>query len=279
MIKSHAKINLILKVFNREDNLHHLLSLIDKIELHDTISLTFNNTGKVTIKVKNAKIKQKENTIYKALTLLKKVTKYKQGVHVEVIKNIPLASGLGGGSSNAAAVLKYVNSKLKLKLSDKKLIDIAFKVGSDTPSFLIDGPVVISGYGQNVESVNLKQTSHFLIVKPEIGVSSKQAYQFFDIAVKPADKTTLAQFKRTISKNSIYKIMSNDLEGPVTSNVTSLNKLRKTLLTYGFDKVMMTGSGSAFIAFSSNKKLLLKAKKELAYKYPFVTISKRLKTR
>jgi 4-diphosphocytidyl-2C-methyl-D-erythritol kinase len=279
MIKSHAKINLILKVFNREDNLHHLLSLIDKIELHDTISLAFNNTGKITIKVKNAKIKQKENTIYKALKLLKQVTKFKQGVHVEVNKNIPLASGLGGGSSNAAAVMKYVNNKLMLKLSNNKLMDLAFKVGSDTPSFLIDGPVVISGYGQNVESVNLKQTSDFLIVKPEIGVSSKQAYQFFDKAVKPGDKTTLTQFKGTISKNSIYKIMSNDLEVPVTSNVASLNKLRKTLLTYGFDKVMMTGSGSAFIAFSSNKKLLLKAKKELANKYQFVTISKRLNTR
>jgi 4-diphosphocytidyl-2C-methyl-D-erythritol kinase len=73
--------------------------------------------------------------------------------------------------------------------------------------------------------------------------------------------------------------MTNDLELPVLNNVASLNKLKKHLLTYKFDKVMLTGSGSAFIAFSSSKKLLIKAKKELASKYEFVVISKRLKTR
>jgi 4-diphosphocytidyl-2C-methyl-D-erythritol kinase len=210
---------------------------------------------------------------------LKQETKYKQGINVEVTKNIPLASGLGGGSSNAAAVLKYVNDKLNLKLSKDKLMALAFKIGSDTPSFLVDGPVIISGYGEKVESINLNKTSEFLIVKPKIGVSAKNAYRYFDKHVTSVDIVSVSQLKRIISKNNIYQIIRNDLEYPVISNVASLNKLRDTLLTYGFDKIVLTGSGSAFIAFSSNKKLLLRAKKELANKYVFVAINKRLKTR
>ena len=279
ILKSYAKINLILKVFKKEGSLHPILSLMDKIELHDKLSLVFNKTGKISVSFKKSKIDLKDNTIYKSLMLLKQETKFKQGIHVEVIKNIPLASGLGGGSSNAAVVLSYVNKKLKLNLSRNKLMSLAYIVGSDVPSFLVDGPVVISGYGEKVESIKLNDTSNFLIVKPNIGVSAKHAYQYFDKTVKTDKKILVKQLKKIISNNDIYEIMTNDLELPVLNNVASLNKLKKHLLTYKFDKVMLTGSGSAFIAFSSSKKLLIKAKKELASKYEFVVISKRLKTR
>jgi 4-diphosphocytidyl-2-C-methyl-D-erythritol kinase len=279
ILKSYAKINLILKVFKKEGSLHPILSLMDKIELHDKLSLVFNKTGKISVSFKKSKIDLKDNTIYKSLMLLKQETKFKQGIHVEVIKNIPLASGLGGGSSNAAVVLSYVNKKLKLNLSINKLMSLAYIVGSDVPSFLVDGSVVISGYGEKVESIKLNDTSNFLIVKPNIGVSAKHAYQYFDKTVKTDKKILVKQLKKIISNNDIYKIMTNDLELPVLNNVASLNKLKKHLLTYKFDKVMLTGSGSAFIAFSSSKKLLIKAKKELASKYEFVVISKRLKTR
>jgi 4-diphosphocytidyl-2-C-methyl-D-erythritol kinase len=279
ILKSYAKINLILKVFKKEGSLHPILSLMDKIELHDKLSLVFNKTGKISVSFKKSKIELKDNTIYKSLMLLKQETKFKQGIHVEVIKNIPLASGLGGGSSNAAVVLSYVNKKLKLNLSRNKLMSLAYIVGSDVPSFLVDGPVVISGYGEKVESIKLNDTSNFLIVKPNIGVSAKHAYQYFDKTVKTDKKILVKQLKKIISNNDIYEIMTNDLELPVLNNVASLNKLKKHLLTYKFDKVMLTGSGSAFIAFSSSKKLLIKAKKELASKYEFVVISKRLKTR
>jgi 4-diphosphocytidyl-2-C-methyl-D-erythritol kinase len=279
ILKSYAKINLILKVFKKEGSLHPILSLMDKIELHDKLSLVFNKTGKISVSFKKSKIDLKDNTIYKSLMLLKQETKFKQGIHVEVIKNIPLASGLGGGSSNAAVVLSYVNKKLKLNLSRNKLMSLAYIIGSDVPSFLVDGSVVISGYGEKVESIKLKDTSNFLIVKPNIGVSAKHAYQYFDKTFKTDKKILVKQLKKIISNNDIYKIMTNDLELPVLNNVASLNKLKKHLLTYKFDKVMLTGSGSAFIAFSSSKKLLIKAKKELASKYEFVVISKRLKTR
>jgi 4-diphosphocytidyl-2-C-methyl-D-erythritol kinase len=279
ILKSYAKINLLLKVYAKEGSLHPLLSIMDKIELYDKLSLVFNQSGKISIRFNNVRIDQKDNTVYKALMLLKQETKFKQGVDVDVFKNIPLASGLGGGSSNAAVVLKFVNDKLKLNLSKTKLMAIAFRVGSDVPSFLVDGPVMISGFGEKVESINLKETSQFLIVKPKIGVSAKQAYQYFDKSIKPGAKITPAQMKKMVVKKGIYEIMTNDLEPPVINNVESLKKLKNNLLTYNFDKVMLTGSGSAFIAFSNNKKILLKAKKELASKYEFVAISKRLKTR
>jgi 4-diphosphocytidyl-2-C-methyl-D-erythritol kinase len=279
ILRSHAKINLILKVFDKSKDLHPIVSVMDKIELHDKLIVNTNKSGNLAVKFLNAKIDKMNNTVMKALILLKEETKFKQGIIVEVIKNIPLASGLGGGSSNAAVVLKYLNEKLKLNLSTKKLNTIAFKVGSDVPSFLVDGPVLISGHGEKVLKVELPSTSSFLIVKPKFGVSAKQAYQFYDKLKKSSNKMTSKQVIALIQNENIYNSMTNDLQLPVLNNVASLNKLHKHLNNYNFDKVIMTGSGSAFIAFSSNKNLLVKAKKELSNKYDFVVISKRLKTR
>ena len=279
ILRSHAKINLILKVFDKSKDLHPIVSVMDKIELHDKLIVNTNKSGNLAVKFLNAKIDKMNNTVMKALILLKEETKFKQGIIVEVIKNIPLASGLGGGSSNAAVVLKYLNEKLKLNLSTKKLNTIAFKVGSDVPSFLVDGPVLISGHGEKVLKVELPSTSSFLIVKPKFGVSAKQAYQFYDKLKKSSNKMTSKQVIALIQNENIYNSMTNDLQLPVLNNVASLNKLHKHLNNYNFDKVIMTGSGSAFIAFSSNKNLLVKARKELSNKYDFVVISKRLKTR
>jgi 4-diphosphocytidyl-2-C-methyl-D-erythritol kinase len=279
ILRSHAKINLILKVFDKSKDLHPIVSVMDKIELHDKLIVNTNKSGNLAVKFLNAKIDKMNNTVMKALILLKEETKFKQGIIVEVIKNIPLASGLGGGSSNAAVVLKYLNEKLKLNLSTKKLNTIAFKVGSDVPSFLVDGPVLISGHGENVLKVELPSTSSFLVVKPKFGVSAKLAYQFYDKLKKSSNKMTSKQVIALIQNENIYNSMTNDLQLPVLNNVASLNKLHKHLNNYNFDKVIMTGSGSAFIAFSSNKNLLVKARKELSNKYDFVAISKRLKTR
>lgn len=279
MLKSYAKINLILKVFKTSKDLHPVVSVMDKIELHDKIHVTLNKSRRFNVDFSNPKIDKDNNTIIKTLKLLKHETKFKQGINVKVIKNIPLASGLGGGSSNAASVLKYLNYKLQLNLSSVKLNNIAFKVGSDVPSFLVDGPVIISGYGDKVLKIKLPTTSSFLIVKPKFGVSAKQAYQFFDRSKKASKKITDKQLIALLKNKSIYDLMTNDLELPVLNNVKALKKLQKDLNTYNFNKVMMTGSGSAFIAFSNNKKLLVKARKELSNKYDFVAISKRLKTR
>jgi 4-diphosphocytidyl-2-C-methyl-D-erythritol kinase len=279
ILKSYAKINLILKVFPTKEKLHPILSVIDKIDLHDKLVISINKTGKLNVNFKNANIDNGNNTIIKVLKLLKDETNFKQGINITVYKNIPIAAGFGGGSSNAAVVLKYLNKKLNLRLSLKKLNDIAFRVGSDTPSFLIDGPVIISGYGEKVVKVKISSTSSFLIVKPKLGVSAKEAYGYFDQSSKISRKITDVEMKKLNNKNNIYKIMFNDLEQPVINSIKVVAKLYTDLRAYNFDKVIMTGSGSAFIAFSRSKKLLLLAKKELALKYDFVTISKRLKTR
>jgi 4-diphosphocytidyl-2C-methyl-D-erythritol kinase len=110
-------------------------------------------------------------------------------------------------------------------------------------------------------------------------VSAKEAYGYFDQSSKISRKITDVEMKKLINKNNIYKIMFNDLEQPVINSIKVVAKLYTDLRAYNFDKVIMTGSGSAFIAFSRSKKLLLLAKKELGLKYDFVTISKRLKTR
>ncbi len=277
-IKSYAKVNLILRVFARKGKLHPILSLIDKINLYDVIDINLNDNGYVETVFSNKKIGKENNTVYKAIMLLKAKTKFKEGVSVSIKKNIPLESGLGGGSSNAAAVLKYLIKKLKLKVSKNELFKLALEIGSDVPSFIVDGSVLISGYGEKVEVIKINDYGSILLVKPRFGVSSKDAYNYFDKA-QIKSKITLKNFKNKIKNDHIDLIMSNDLEFPIINNVKEIKKVYQDLAKFKFNKIMMSGSGSTVFAISKDIKELNKAKKQLENKYEFVSINKRVKTR
>jgi 4-diphosphocytidyl-2-C-methyl-D-erythritol kinase len=277
-IKSYAKVNLILRVFAKKRKLHPILSLIDKINLYDVIDINLNDTGHVETFFSNKKIGKENNTVYKAIMLLKAKTKFKEGVSVSIKKNIPLESGLGGGSSNAAAVLKYLVKKLKLKVSKAELFKLALEIGSDVPAFLVDGSVLINGFGEKVEAIKLNDYGSILLIKPRFGISSKDAYNYFDKA-KIKSNINLKSFKIKIKKESIDLIMSNDLEFPIINNVKEIKKLYQDLAKFKFNKIMMSGSGSTVFAISKDIKELNKAKKQLENKYEFVSINKRVKTR
>lgn len=277
-IKSYAKINLILHVFSKKGKLHPILSLVDKIDLFDVLDIKIDNSGLIKTTFSNKKINKVDNTIYKSIKLLKDKTNFKEGVTVSVSKNIPLESGLGGGSSNAAVILTYLIKKLKLKITKSELFRIAQEIGSDVPSFLVDGSVIVSGFGEKVESIKIKDYGSILLVKPKFGISSKDAYKYFDTA-RINSKINYKDFNNKIVNQSIDLIMSNDLERPVINNVKEIKKVYQDLAKFKFDKIMMSGSGSTVFAVSKNIKELSKVKKQLENKYDFVSINNRIKTR
>lgn len=277
-IKSYAKINLILKVLPKKGELHPIFTLTEKINLYDEIDIKFNNTGLIKTNFSISSISRTNNTVIKAIQLLKNETKFKQGVEVYIKKNIPVESGLGGGSSNAATVLNYIISKLKINISSEKLKKIALEVGSDVPMFLTGGTTLVSGFGEKVESIKVKDVGKFLIVKPNFGISSKDAYKYFD-SFKTSNKISYSNLKKSIITKPLYEVMTNDLELPIIRNVNKIKKVYKDLAPFKFKRIMMSGSGSSIIAFSDDLKLLTKAKKQLSSTYQFISINHRIKTR
>jgi len=278
-LKSYAKVNFILKVFPLRGNLHPIMSLIAKVDLFDYVYINLNNSGKTSVTFSVKGISRKNNTVYKAVELLRSKTRFKQGLDVFVEKRIPIMAGLGGGSSNAATVLKYLNNKLELNLTFKELSEIALSIGSDVASFLIDEPVVVSGYGDKVEKVDFVFSDYILILKPRNGISSKEGYALFDQAKIKTNPTTLNKFKSLIVKNNIYEIMANDLELPIMNNKPWIKKVYRDLGQYNLKKVILSGSGSSVLAFSNDKKYLLSIKSKLAKKYAFISINRAIKTR
>src|SRR3989338_8645492 len=138
LLNSYAKINLYLKIGKKlKSGYHNIQSIMQPIELHDNISFEKLDENRIILESNNKELESKNNLAYKAALLLKNKLNIKEGVRITIEKQIPLASGLGGGSSNAANTLIALNNLWKLKLSKNKLISLALEIGSDVPFFIV----------------------------------------------------------------------------------------------------------------------------------------------
>ena len=278
-IKSYAKVNLILKVGPRKDKLHEVVTLVSKISLFDELKINTNNSGKVKVTTKNIRIKQQDNLVYQAIMLLKQATGFKQGVEVIIKKKIPLMAGLGGGSSNAAATLLFLNRKLNLNLTANKLNQLAIKLGSDVPSFLEPGTVLVGGHGEKLTKINIKLPRYIFLVKPNKGVKTSRAYEVFDAQTLNPKKPKLEQTLKSLKNKKLLELMVNDLEGPLYKEYKFLKRIYLELAKFGFDKVMLTGSGSTIFALTNKTNVCKKTYSKIHKKYGFIGIYKFINTR
>jgi 4-diphosphocytidyl-2-C-methyl-D-erythritol kinase len=268
-LKSYAKINFDLQIVGKKDNMHLLSSFAFPISLYDDIILETNNSGKTKIECDNLEIPlNQDNTCYKVIELLRKEKGFKEGVRVKIIKRIPTMAGLGGGSSNAAAVLKGLNELLNLKLNPKELMGIAYQVGSDVPFFVRNKPAIILETGSKTKAVKADLNFHILLIKPRGGVSTKEAYNLFD-------KTQEISVQKEIDYSDFktaFEQSKNDLEEPAKSLCPDIRNVIKDLQDLGLTMVRMSGSGSCVYALSKDRQKLMVIKEELKTKYPFVMV-------
>ena len=279
LIKSYAKVNLILKIGPRKEKLHEVVTLISKINLFDELKVNLNSSGKVRVITKNIKIKQQDNLVYKAIMLLKQTTGFKQGVEVEIKKNIPIMAGLGGGSSNAAATLMFLNRKLKLNLSANKINQLAIKLGSDVPSFLEPGTVLVGGNGEKLTKVKIKLPRYVFLVKPNKGVKTSTAYQVFDAHNLKPKKPDLEKTLKLLKQKELLELMVNDLEAPLYNEYNFLSRTHLEIAKFGFDKVMLSGSGSTLFGITNKVDICKNAYSKMHKKYGFIGIYKFINTR
>ena len=247
---SPAKVNLFFKVLSkRKDGYHNIFSLYQTISLVDHFFIK--KAKKDTFFCFNNKeLKFDENNlIIKALNLFRKETNILDPIELYLKKNIPIEAGLGGGSSNAATTLFALNEIFQKPLTLFQLIDISEKLGSDVPFFFSSGTALCEDKGNVFENVS-SQDLNFHIAKPNFGMSTKDVYENVDL--KLLEKSNETAIKNALLKKKEIKIF-NDLEVSAFHLNEKLKDTKIALEKMGFDKVVMTGSGSCFMCFGRIK--------------------------
>ena len=272
-IKSYCKINLSLRVIKKlNNNYHNIISLITFCDLHDVISIskTRSSRDKISFSGKFKKgINKKSNTITKILNLLRRAKLLEnQTFKINIRKNIPHGSGLGGGSSNAADLLNYFNSKMKLKLSKKKIKQLANQIGFDVPVNLERQNTLLTGKRDEILRLNQKFKLNLLIVYPNLICSTKRIYE----KNKKVSLSTPQSFfciKNNKKLINLLKNENNDLEETVIKIYPKVKKIIeyiKSIKGCYFSRI--TGSGSACFGIFSNMKNAIYAQKLIKLKYP-----------
>jgi len=272
-IKSYCKINLSLKVLKKlNSGYHNIISLITFCDLHDVISISRirNLKDEISFSGKFKKgINKKSNTITKVLNLLRSIKLLEnQAFKINVRKNIPHGSGLGGGSSNAADLLNYFNSKMKLKLSKNKIKKLAGQIGFDVPVNLEKRNTFLTGKKGEILRLNQKFKLNLLIVYPNLICSTKKIYERnrkINLS-KPQSFFYIKDNKKLIN---FLKNENNDLEKTVIKIYPKVKKIIDYIKSQkGCYFSRITGSGSACIGIFSNMKNAIYAQKLIKLKYP-----------
>ncbi|MCL2413305.1 MAG: 4-(cytidine 5'-diphospho)-2-C-methyl-D-erythritol kinase [Bacteroidales bacterium] len=254
----NAKINLGLFITEkRPDGFHNIetilfpISLCDVLEIVEVDEQPVGENNYFPLHVHGIKIDgdPNENLVYKAYELLKNDFNL-PNIRMDLLKKIPFGAGLGGGSADATAMLKLLNEKFLLKISDEKLEDYARKIGSDCAFFVKNKPVFAYEKGDKFEPINLDLSDYQLVlICPPIHVSTKEAYQ--NIAPKPAsfDLRRLPE----IPVSEWKTVLQNDFEPSVFAQHPILSDTKQKLYDLGADYASMSGSGSAIFGLFSPK--------------------------
>ena len=245
LIKSYAKVNLGLKILDLlPDNYHSIFTIMQEIDLYDTIQIKKNNSYKLTIECQGSVQvpNDKNNLCIKAAQLIFKNYHINHGLNISLVKNIPTNAGLGGGSSNAAAILCALNDIFSLNIHNNELHELAFKLGCDIPFFINGGVQISEGKGEKLTKINLDLTNYtFLLVYPNFNVSTKWAYSFFK---NNLPKTFDCNKFRSFQDGLDWELFENDFENIIKSTYPEVVEIRKILESQSSLFVSLSGSGS-----------------------------------
>jgi 4-diphosphocytidyl-2-C-methyl-D-erythritol kinase len=265
-LKSPAKLNLFLEVLKkRKDGFHQIRTIFHAIRFYDFIHLKKSRKNGIFIKTNCKELPTDErNLVYKALKTLRSEKDF-GGIEVLIDKRIPLASGLGGGSSNAAIALVGANRLWKLGLARTELYEICKQIGSDVPFFISGYASALGeGRGEILRPLSLPRY-WFLLVLPPLAISSKKIYSHLQLNLTRKNKNvkmlTCALKKKDISQ--IAKKLYNRLEETVLSEFPLVKRAKQVLKTAGCKAILVSGSGPAVFALTLSRKEAIETSKSL----------------
>ena len=279
LLNSHAKINLYLKIGKKlKSGYHNLQSVMQLVELHDNISFENLDEDDIIVESNNKDLESKDNLAYKAAMLLKSKYGIKKGVKITIEKNIPLAAGLGGGSSNAANTLVALDKLWKLNLNQKKLISFASEIGSDVPFFIVGKSALVKGYGNKIKPLRRSMSMNVILVNPGIGVSTKWAYNKFDKNKnKIKSRANIKELIKAMNKKDIKKIsenLYNDFEPIVEKKYKIIKEIKTNFRKFNALNYLVSGSGPTVIGLFDSIYTAREAYFKLKDMYPFVYLTK-----
>lgn len=279
-LKARAKINLTLDVTGKRENGYHELEMImQTVALYDGVKLKKIDTPEIRLKSNVYWLPADErNLAWKAADLMRRTFDIKQGVEIEIDKRIPVAAGLAGGSADCAAVLVGMNRLFDLRLSMKKLEEMAFTMGSDIPYCVRRGTVLAKGVGE--ELTNLDAPCPFcyvVLAKLPVSVSTAKVYQSLkwdEVESHPDTQAMIGAMKEgDVAK--MGRLLSNVLETVTIPMYPDIEKIKKVLVEQGAEGALMSGSGpTVFTLFTEEetaKKAAREVKKKFSIKDVFVT--------
>jgi len=246
LIRANAKINLSLDIVGKRDDGYHLLEMVmQSIDLHDDVLLEEIEEGIILTCDKNYIPLDSRNIAYKAAELLMRSYGINKGVSIKIIKNIPVAAGLAGGSADAAAVLKGMNELFKLNLTEEKLMDLGLQLGADVPYCIKGGTCLCTGIGEKIEVLEPFSDQIVLLVKPPFGVSTREAYSGFELdkIKKHVESRKLISAMNNGDLTLMNYYMRNLLENVIIRKHPMVKNLKQNLMRLGAKTSLMSGSG------------------------------------
>ena len=257
-LKALAKINLGLDVLRRrEDGYHEVRMIMQTIHLYDKIQIRKLPKPGIEVSTNLYYLPVNENNLaYKAAKLLMDEFQITEGVHIGLKKHIPVAAGMAGGSSDAAAVLFGVNRMFRLGLSRQQLMERGVKIGADVPYCILRGTALAEGIGEKLTSLSPAPKCPVLIAKPPISVSTRMVYENLKLdesTVHPDIDAVISAIEagdgRTMAEH-----MGNVLESVTCVRYPVIGQLKDTMMRYGAMNAMMSGSGPTVFGLFPDRK-------------------------
>jgi 4-diphosphocytidyl-2-C-methyl-D-erythritol kinase len=255
-LNAYAKINLTLDVLgDRSDGYHDVETVMHTVELHDSLILRENENG-ITIRCASTDVPaDTQNIVYRAAQLLRETFQIPRGVEVELTKVIPISSGLGGGSSDAAVTLLGLAQMWKLRLTERQLVELASKIGSDVPFFLAGGAALAMGRGERIRNLRPLPTTWVVLARPPIPVSTEWAYKTLDHASvrKRPDTAAVVQALEAEDAVGVGRRLCNVFEDVVMSHHPAVGRVREQMMAHHPLGVSLSGTGPVLFALVPNE--------------------------
>ncbi|MCJ1908461.1 4-(cytidine 5'-diphospho)-2-C-methyl-D-erythritol kinase [Planococcus ruber] len=244
-VKAPAKINLTLDVLHkRPDNYHEIEMIMTTVDLADRIGLKATESGIHIESADRFVPNDSRNLAYQAAQLLKEKFHIKSGVIISLDKQIPVAAGLAGGSSDAAATLKGLNQLWQLNLSLDELAELGAQIGSDVSFCVYGGTALAKGRGEIIQELPTPPNCWVILAKPTIGVSTADVYGAFDVAKAEHPNTQeMIRALETGDYQAMCDNLGNALESVTLNLYPEVAQIKEQMKKFGADAVLMSGSG------------------------------------
>ena len=269
-LRAMAKINLGLDVVKRrEDGYHEVRMIMQTIKMYDKITIRKRDDNEIKVKTNLYYLPTDENNlVYKAAKLILEKYEVEQGVEITLEKFIPVAAGMAGGSSDAAAVLDGINKIFKLRATKNELMELGVKIGADVPYCIMRGTALAEGIGEKLTPLKAVPKTTILIAKPSFGVSTKFVYENL-VLDENTPHPDIDGIIDSINEGDIYSLsdrIGNVLETVTAKEYPQIEEIKNIMKQNGALNALMSGSGPTVFGIFDNKedanrcKQLLKGK-------------------